>query len=266
MTCSGRIGPAAVPPGGGEPVEALDFVGADGAHRRWRSAAGGCSAGAGRIRPSCSATCSSAASKRSRDVACHLLQVGMQLGVGRIAVPAFGAVGLEVRQLHQQLGDMPRALAGDRRGQAGEVGQRGVVPAARRQRWAGLRRIARRQRGRARSRLQHALQPLAEHGVVLRLAQQGRAGGGQRGAGRLGGKAVQHRLRQRGQRRRRSLQRGQPAFVQARFVHHQRVDRRCPARPQRPAAASANGPSSCSGGSAVAAARVAAAARPAPCR
>ncbi len=40
------------------------------------------------------------------------LQMGMQVGIRRTAMPAFGAVSLEVRQLQQQFGHMARAFAG----------------------------------------------------------------------------------------------------------------------------------------------------------
>jgi hypothetical protein len=59
----------------------------------------------------------------------------MQLGVGRAALFALGAVGLEVRQLHQQLGHVARALAGDGRRHAREFDQGSIVPAARRRRF-----------------------------------------------------------------------------------------------------------------------------------
>ena len=104
-----------------------------------------------------------------------LPQVGVQLGVGGTAVFAVGAVGLEVRQLQQQFGHVARALAGDRRREAREVGQGRIVPSAR---WCGLGcgcgaascRVWRR------GRQGKGVQPLRQHRVRLRLAQQRRAG------------------------------------------------------------------------------------------
>ena len=58
----------------------------------------------------------------------HLAQVGVQVGVGAAALRAVRAVGLEARQLQQQLGHVPRALTGHRGGLGGEAGQVVVGP------------------------------------------------------------------------------------------------------------------------------------------
>ena len=147
-----------------------------------------------------------------------LPQVGVQLGVGRVAVLALGAVGLEVRQLHQQFGHMARALAGDRRRQAREVDQGGIVPAARRHgararaALSGLRGL------RHRAAMRQAVQPLRQHRVGLRLAQQRRARRGQCLAHRCRPHSRTARLSARPPGPGRPLDRRQPARVQLRLV------------------------------------------------
>ena len=79
----------------------------------------------------------------------------MQLGVGRAAAGAVCAVGLEVRELQQQLRHMARAFAGDGRRQAGKLRQCKVVKATRRD-------IARRQ-------LRHQTLRTARHGLAVSL-------------------------------------------------------------------------------------------------
>jgi hypothetical protein len=71
-------------------------------------------------------------------------KIGVQLGVGQVAMLALGAASLEVRESHQWFGPIAQALEGDRRRQVREVRQARVVPAARRQGFgSGLRQVCR---------------------------------------------------------------------------------------------------------------------------
>ncbi|MFN9938332.1 MAG: hypothetical protein ACK56I_02550, partial [bacterium] len=62
----------------------------------------------------------------------NVLQIGMQVRVCCVSDDAAGAVGLETRQLHQQLCHVARAFAGEGWRQARDRRQDGVVVAARR--------------------------------------------------------------------------------------------------------------------------------------
>ncbi len=146
----------------------------------------------------------------------------MQLGVGRIAVCAIGAVGFKVGQLHQQFGHVARAFAADLGRLGDKAGQRGVGPAPG---WRGLwrqqgsaHRVALPRRGH-----RQAVQPLGQRGIGLRLAQQVHARRGQGLAHRVGREGIQHRLGHIGQGRRDGVHIGQPVFVQLGLVHQHSV-------------------------------------------